>query len=192
MDTLRTGVLTGMRHGRIAFGLVLALGAALSFGSPAAGHETAAEAANKKVVVDFYAALNAADAAGAFKQRIQAIVETYIDPDYVQHSDMFTALPGPGTARDKLIRMFQTRPPMPPMAAPKTVAVMAQGDQVMMLTSRDMPDSATGRVKPVYIFNMFRLKRGKLVEHWDITPLPPAPASPGAPAGPGPLQPAVP
>jgi predicted SnoaL-like aldol condensation-catalyzing enzyme len=78
------------------------------------------------------------------------------------------------------------------MAAPKTVAVMAQGDQVMMLTSRDMPDSATGRIKPVYIFNMFRLKQGRLVEHWDITPLPPAPPNPSAPAGPGPLQPAVP
>jgi predicted SnoaL-like aldol condensation-catalyzing enzyme len=192
MDMSRTLVLKTIRHCRIALGMMVGLGAVLSSGSPAAAHETAAEVANTKVVVDFYAALNAADADGAFKQRIQSIVETYIAPDYVQHSDMFASLPGPGSARDKLIRMFQTRPPMPPMGTPKTVAVMAQGDRVMMLTSRDMPDPATGHAKTVYIFNMFRLKDGRLAEHWDITPMPPAPAGPGAPMDTGPMPPATP
>jgi predicted SnoaL-like aldol condensation-catalyzing enzyme len=45
----------------------------------------------------------------------------------------------------------------------------------MMLTARAMPDPATGRDKDVYIFNMFRVRNGLLVEHWDITPIMPPP-----------------
>ena len=183
-----TAIKRTLRHCRALFALVLTLGGLLAFGSPAIAHMTTAEAANEKVVLDFYAALNAADAAGDLRQRIQTIAETYLDPDYVQHSEMFAGLPGPGSARDKLIHMFQNRPPMPPMGAPTTVAVMAEGDRVMLLTSRDLPDPATGRGKEVYIFNMFRVKNGHLVEHWDITPLPPGPGGPtmmpGAPNAP--------
>jgi len=47
---------------------------------------------------------------------------------------------------------------------------MAEGDRVMLLTSRDQPDPVTGKVKPSYVFNMFRVKNGKLVEHWDVSP----------------------
>jgi predicted SnoaL-like aldol condensation-catalyzing enzyme len=52
---------------------------------------------------------------------------------------------------------------------------MAEGDRVMLLTSREQPDPVSGLVKPVYVFNMFRVKDGKLVEHWDVMP--------GAPPG---------
>ena len=188
MRASSTAVMPILRHCRALMAQFLALVGLLAFGSPAMAHMTAAEAANRKVVLDFYAALNAADAAGDLKQRIQTIAETYLDPSYVQHSEMFAGLPGPGSARDKLIHLFQNRPPMPPMGAPTTVAVMAQGDRVMLLTSREMPDPATGRGKQVYIFNMFRVKNGRLVEHWDITPPPPGPGGPammpGAPGAP--------
>jgi predicted SnoaL-like aldol condensation-catalyzing enzyme len=54
---------------------------------------------------------------------------------------------------------------------------MAEGDRVMLLTSREQRDPATGAIKPSYVFNMFRLKDGKLVEHWDVMPggMPPPP-----------------
>ncbi|WP_353228720.1 nuclear transport factor 2 family protein [Novosphingobium sp.] len=186
-------VLPMLRRWRTLFTPVLTLGVMLASGSPALAHRTAAEVANQKVVIDFYAALNAADAAGTMPQRIQTIAETYLDPDYVQHSDMFAGLPGPGSARDKLIRLFQSRPAMPAMAAPTTVAVMAQDDRVMLLTSRAMPDPATGGLKPAYIFNMFRVKNGRLVEHWDIMPMPPGGGGPGMmPGGPGAPPPAAP
>lgn len=154
------------------------LAALLATTSPAVAHDTASEAANKKVVVDFYRALEDADAAGATKQRIQGIAEKYIADDYVQHAEAFANLPGPGSARDKLIRMFQTMPTMklPPS---RTLAVMAEGDLVMMLTARDMPGPVA--TKPTYIFNMFRVKSGRLVEHWDS----PLPAPPAPPSGPG-------
>ena len=172
-------------------GLVLAAGLAMA--STAAAN-TPTEAANKKVVLDFYAALNAADASNSTKERIPAIAEKYLSPDYKQHT-LF--LPGPGTDREKLIRMFQSRPAAPPaggtaMPRQRTDAVMAEGDKVMLLTSRDMRDPVTGEVKPSYIFNMFRVKDGKLVEHWDVSAgmgPPPgglaAPGTPGAPGGPG-------
>lgn len=193
MHTQSATITLALRRCRGLFALGLAAGGMVAFAPPAIAHMTAAEVANERVVLDFYAALNAADAAGDLKQRIQAIAETYLDPDYVQHSEMFARLPGTGSARDKLVRMFQNRPPMPPMGAPTTVAVMAQGDRVMLLTARAIPDPATGSAKQVYIFNMFRVKNHRLAEHWDITPMPPGPGGPammpGAPGGPPPANP---
>ncbi len=146
-----------------SLGLVLATSLAMT--SVAAAANTPIEAANKKVVLDFYAALNEADATNTMKERIQGIAETYLSPDYQQHT---IDLPGPGTDREKLIKMFQDRPARPPAGATaiprqRTDAVMAEGDRVMLLTSRDQRDPATGELKPSYIFNMFRVKDGKLV-----------------------------
>jgi predicted SnoaL-like aldol condensation-catalyzing enzyme len=160
---------------RKLFGLILAVAVLLGAATPALADNTATEAANKQLVLDFYQALNAADVAGAMPARIQAIAQKYLAPDYVQHSTAFADLPGPGTARDRLIRMFQTRPAMKPLPPATTLALMAEGDRVMMLTARAMPDPATGRDKQAYIFNMFRVRNGQLVEHWDITPIMPPP-----------------
>ena len=162
----------------------MAYAALLAAASPAFAHDVPAEAANKQVVLDFYQALNTADASGTTSTQIQAIAEKYLSPDYVQHAEQLADLPGPGTARDKLIRMFQAMPAMKAMPAPRTIAVMAEGDRVMMLTARELPDPATGRLKQAYIFNMFRVKNAKLVEHWDVgTPTMPTPGA-GAPPTP--------
>jgi predicted SnoaL-like aldol condensation-catalyzing enzyme len=164
-------------------GLVLAAGFATAW--PAVAENTPTEAANKKAVLDFYAALNEADATNTMTQRIRGIAEKYLSPDYKQHT---LVLPGPGTDREKLIGMFQSRPleQTPSVSPQRTDAVMAEGDKVMLLTSREQRDPATGQVKPSYIFNMFRVKNGKLLEHWDVSPgAPPGGAgAPGAIAGP--------
>lgn len=163
----------------------LSLAALLATASPAFAHELPSEAANKKVVLDFYRALDDAGAAGALADRIKSIAETYISPDYVQHAEAFANLPGPGTPRDRLVRMFQSLPPMK-MPPAKTIAVMAEGDRVMLLTARETPQGA-GAAKPSYIFNMFRLKAGRLVEHWDVQ----QGGAPGGPPPPGADGPAV-
>ncbi len=157
--------------------------------APVFAANTPQEAANKKLVLDFYLALNEADAANAMQDRIAAIAEHYLSPQYQQHTLL---LPGPGSDREKLIRMFQSRPGRPggqPSAMPKqrTDAVMAEGDRVMLLTSRDLPDPVSGEIKPSYVFNMFRVVDGQLREHWDVSagyggPPPPSPSSQQPPA----------
>ena len=152
-------------------GVGILLVACMAMASTASAANTPTEAANKKIVLDFYAALNEATASNSMKQSIQGIAEKYLSPEYKQHTLM---LPGPGTDREKLVRMFQGRPAAPAGATPtppqRTDAIMAEGDKVMMLTSRDLPDPATGALKRTYVFNMFLVKDGKLSEHWDVMP----------------------
>ncbi|EIZ79922.1 hypothetical protein WSK_1517 [Novosphingobium sp. Rr 2-17] len=174
----------------IRWGVIGALATTIAIASPAAAHNTPQEEANKKVVLDFYSALNDADAAGTTAQQAASIITKYIAPNYMQHSEAFNAMPGTGTARDKLIARFQGMPAMkgPPMPRPKTEQVMAQGDRVMLLTSRQLP-SPSGAPKTAFIFNMFRVEGGQLVEHWDVMPAEmtgPPPGGAGAPPqGPG-------
>jgi predicted SnoaL-like aldol condensation-catalyzing enzyme len=178
-------------HHRFAVRVGMAMAAVLLAASPAAA-ETPQEQANKKVVLAFFDALNAGDAAGTTARDIPIIAEKYLDPGYTQHSEQFKKLPGPGTDRDKLIRMFQNMPPRPAgagagtMPPQKRVAVMAEGDLVMMLVERDMVDPA-GVTHPKYIFNMFRVKNGKLTEHWEVADGmgPPPGAGNGPPPGAG-------
>jgi predicted SnoaL-like aldol condensation-catalyzing enzyme len=181
-------IMSKMNVFRRPLGIALAVAALLPVAAPVAAHNKPIEAANKKVVLDFYSALESADAAGTTKVRIQQIAEKYISPDYIQHAEAFAKLPGAGTARDKLVRMFQSMPAMklPPS---KTISVMAEGDLVMMLTARDLPDPASGQVKPAYAFNMFRVKNGRLTEHWDILPAAFAGGPPGMAPPPGMVPP---
>ncbi|TPG54285.1 nuclear transport factor 2 family protein [Sphingomonas glacialis] len=162
---------------------------AMAVATPALAHDLPSEAANKQVVLDFYRALDDAGAAGAMSTRIKGIAERYISPDYVQHAEAFANLPGPGTPRDRLVRMFQTMPAMklPPS---KTIAVMAEGDRVMLLTAREMPPEGAGAPTLSYIFNMFRLRGGRLVEHWDVQQggAPGGPPTMPPPGAPGPSQ----
>jgi predicted SnoaL-like aldol condensation-catalyzing enzyme len=136
---------------------------AASLGTAAYAHDTAREAANKKLVLDFYAALEQPD----LPDHIEAIAQRYIAPGYIQHLDdtkngreafvQYLTGPRTGIPHDK----------MPPA---KLIAMMAEGDKVIQVTSRDMPDPATGGTKPAIIWNMFRIENGQLAEHWDALP----------------------
>jgi predicted SnoaL-like aldol condensation-catalyzing enzyme len=141
---------------------------ATSLGTAADAHETAQEAANKKLVLDYYAELEKPDQA----QRIAGIAERFVAPDYIQHQD------GAKDGREALVKDFQgPRPGHSTMAPAKLVAIMAEGDKVIQVTSRAVPDAATGGTKPAYIWNMFRIKNGQLAEHWDAVPTSIRPAS---------------
>jgi predicted SnoaL-like aldol condensation-catalyzing enzyme len=62
------------------------------------------------------------------------------------------------------------------MGPPKLLSITAEGDKVVQVTSRDMtgPD---GKTNETIIFNLFRVKNGKLIEHWDAFGVPSTPPS---------------
>jgi predicted SnoaL-like aldol condensation-catalyzing enzyme len=62
------------------------------------------------------------------------------------------------------------------MGPTSLLAIMAEGDKVIQVTSRTIADSE-GRPNKTIIFNMFRVKNGKLIEHWDAFGNPSEPPS---------------
>ena len=163
-------------RGLLVAGLVL-----VAFVSTAHCAEASGPEANRTLVLEFYAQLDRAEAAGQLRARVSEIAAKYIAPDYIQHSEMFARF---GSGREGFIRALEQAPAMPPDPASKpatVVTVMAEGDRVMLLTSRDVV-SPDGHKRPIYIFNMFRIHDGQLAEHWDIMPAGLAPpAGMGAP-----------
>jgi len=145
-----------------------------------AAQYTAQEKANMQMVRDFYDALDAAEAKHNIKEAIVDIANKYIGENYIQHAA------GGKAGRAAFIKMFQERadvpagppPGAPPAGAPsgaapamqpaKLVALMAEGDRVIQITSRG----------PMMIWNMFRIENGKLAEHWDAGFAPPAGGQP--------------
>jgi predicted SnoaL-like aldol condensation-catalyzing enzyme len=91
---------------------------------------------------------------GAFIDRDPSVVDKYFAPDYIQHNPSIPS--GPAAIKDlipKLPKDFSYRPGM----------AVAEGDLVMV----------HGRYvgwgpKPMVAVDMFRLKSGKVVEHWDV------------------------
>lgn len=124
---------------------------------------------NKQLVLDFYAALDEADANNNIAVVIERIADKFLSDNYTQMSEELAAMPGKGSDKEKFIAMFQRIPsrpegaPAPPK--PKLESIMAEGNKVMLLTSRPSEKNVTGKV---YIFNMFTVEDNKLVSHWFI------------------------
>jgi predicted SnoaL-like aldol condensation-catalyzing enzyme len=151
----------------------------MSFVSAMAATYTAQEQANRKVVADFYAALDRGDAQHDLKRKIRGIAERYLGRGYIQHDEMMRSY-GPG--REGFIRLFKSMPSPPsgpPGAAalpsPKVLALMANGDLVIRVSTRTVRAPGGKGVMTGYIFNMFRVQDGRLVEHWDAANAPMVP-----------------
>jgi predicted SnoaL-like aldol condensation-catalyzing enzyme len=157
------------------------MGAGLAMSAHAATY-TPQEEANVKLVADFYAALDNANAHGDMNQKMRSIAEKYLAADYIQHMEAAKKF-GPG--REGFIRMFEgmQMPPagkaapagMPPMGSmpvlppAQVLSLIANGDIVIRVSSRTMPAAPGAEANPSYIFNMFRIQNGKLAEHWDAS-----------------------
>lgn len=132
--------------------------------------DTPEEAANKQLVLNYYRDIEATVAAGKMSE-LPKLDAKYRDPGYIQHS--VNGQGGPGTQN--------AGGPAPKMGPPKLLSIMAEGDKVIQVTSRSM-SGAAGKANETIIFNMFRVKNGKLIEHWDAFGVPSEPASsPAAP-----------
>jgi predicted SnoaL-like aldol condensation-catalyzing enzyme len=116
-------------------------------------------ALNKKIVTDFYRIV--------FEPRNPDLVDQYVAPDFVEHNPRLEG------GRDGLVKFLKTLPRpasddiLPEMKNPPAY-IVAEGDLVTFIFKQSTPDPKD-KTKSYehYNFDMFRIKNGKIVEHWD-------------------------
>jgi len=140
--------------------LILSAGAVTA--PSVASAETAREAANRQVVIGYFRELDRLEKLShdAARKEYPAVMARFCRPDYIQHNESMAAY-GQGTAG--LLRMFDSAAAGPTLGASHEVTVMARGDLVVRINTREMP----GGKQPLMIFNLFRLQDGLIAEHWD-------------------------
>ncbi len=116
-------------------------------------------ALNKKIVTDFYRLV--------FEPRNPDLIEQYIAPDFIEHN------PAVESGRDGLVKFMKTLPKPAnddigaEMKDPPA-HIVAEGDLVTFIFKRSVPDPKDkSKSYDRYSFDMFRIKNGKIVEHWD-------------------------
>jgi predicted SnoaL-like aldol condensation-catalyzing enzyme len=150
--------------------------------------------ANKKVAIEFFrpGADRVALADPSYKQHNPAFVKggreaKLSDYEYFKSRFGGPRAGGPGGGAAGAGR-GGAEGPQPPQGNPLEI-VMAECDLVTIIHKnfRQDPTAPPGTFYEVFTFDTFRVRNGKLVEHWDgavINP-PAAPAAAGAPAGRG-------
>lgn len=145
-----------MNHWSLSIGpamLAIALTAAAAAPIQAASPQ---EEANKALVLDMWQ--------GVIVQHDDAAVMRYIAPDYIQHN---TKLATGREALREAVRQL-TLPGAPPHPAKTLLSAVADGDRVVLIWIREEPDPHhPGAMMKFDRFDMFRIKDGLVVEHWD-------------------------
>ena len=114
-------------------------------------------AANKRLVYDFWREV--------FEGAHMEFADKYMAESYIQHN------PNVPTGRAAFVEFFtKVRKPAPVEARIKAplVAVVAEGDYVVLSFAREYPDPKDPSKKySTTWFDMFRIENGKIAEHWD-------------------------
>jgi len=114
-------------------------------------------ARNKRLVYDFWREV--------LEARHMDLAAKYLREDYIQHN------PNVATGRQGFVDFF-TRLGGPQPIAPKVkaplISIVAEGDLVVLSFTREYPDpkDATRKYTTTW-FDMFRVRDGKIAEHWD-------------------------
>ncbi len=105
---------------------------------------------NKKMVVDFYNEV--------FNKHNIDIIPKYVGEDYKQHN------PFVADGRKAFIVFFKQDFVKNPNSSAEIKRVVAKGDTVALYVH----SRANSQDKGVAIVDVFRIKNGKIVEHWDV------------------------
>jgi len=93
------------------------------------------------------------------------LADQWLTPEYHQHNPMVVS------GRDGVVKFFTSfrKPtPIPEHLGAKIVAVVAEGDLVIVVTPRELTDPRDPSKKyTTSWFDMWRFKDGKADEHWD-------------------------
>jgi predicted SnoaL-like aldol condensation-catalyzing enzyme len=134
-----------------------AAAATVAFATPAfATCDSPAEAANKKVVLDFYDK--------AINQKDYEAAKVYFGSGYTQHN------PGAGDGPEGLKGFIGFLKAKMPQYHNTFKATYCDGDFVIVHVHSQKDPSDRGRA----IVDIFRLENGKVVEHWDVAQAIPA------------------
>lgn len=114
-------------------------------------------AAHKRLVYDFWREV--------FEGGHMEFAEKYMAETYMQHN------PNVPTGRAAFVEFFskfaKPKPVEPRIKAP-LVAIVAEGDLVVLSFAREYPDPKNpGARYTTTWFDMFRIENGKIAEHWD-------------------------
>jgi len=113
--------------------------------------------ANKRLVFDLWR--HTVDAGR------EAVADIYLDPIYIQHN------PNAATGRQGFKDYMSGRDDLPIEThyLNPLVAMIAEGDLVVQAVAeeRPVPGGAPGETYTVAHFDMFRIKDGRIIEHWD-------------------------
>jgi predicted SnoaL-like aldol condensation-catalyzing enzyme len=158
----------------VAIGLLMSAGAvsALEASPTAAVAGHAREEANKKLAAEFFRK-------GITLEERMALLH----PDYIQHNPVFSrfneinGLQGPAgfAAMIKVVRAAAPPgpPPTPPAGNDPTYMMVAEGDIVTVIQKRQTADPQNpGKFYETFWFETWRVKDGKLYEHWDAATIP--------------------
>jgi predicted SnoaL-like aldol condensation-catalyzing enzyme len=132
--------------------------ALLALTAPLAQALTKQEEANLKLAVDFEREV--------LQARNPAAAPKFYAPDIKQHNPNV----GQGLAgfQEFFGKIFKSPLPVKPEMDPKADNIVVQGDLVVMTFKHATPEpSDPSKTYDSYSFDMYRVKDGKIVEHWD-------------------------
>lgn len=119
-------------------------------------------ARNKRLVFDFWR--------GVVNGGHVELADTLLTEGYRQHSPVLR------TGRAAFKEIFSVVPRMdtvPELVAPPLVAMVAEGDLVVMALAETLPDPSGAGTYTSTHFNLFRIEDGRLAEHWHSVQTPP-------------------